>query len=91
VAAYVVHYADGTSARIPLRVGAQLADWYMDPVELPFAQVAWTGTAKDKPGPIGAYAMRWLNPRPDAEIASLDFVSADGAPVPILIAVSAEK
>ena len=90
VGAYVVHYADGTSARIPLRIGAQLADWYVDPVELPFAQVAWTGNAKDKPGPIGFYAMRWVNARPDLEIASLDFVSAGGDPVPVLIAVSAE-
>jgi hypothetical protein len=91
VGAYIVHYADGTSARIPLRIGVQLADWYVDPMELPFAQVAWTGNAKDKPGSIGVYAMRWPNAYPDREIASLDFVSACGDSVPVLVAVSAER
>jgi hypothetical protein len=91
IAAYVVHYADGATVRIPLRVGTELADWYADPADLPFAQVAWVGHAADKPGPIGVYAMRWPNPYPDREIAALDFVSAQAAPVPVLIALSAER
>jgi len=89
-AAYVVHYADGSERRIALRVGTEIADWYADPVALPEAQVAWTGQIADKPGPIGVYVMRWVNPYPEKVVSSLDFVSAGGGPVPVLIAVSAE-
>ena len=60
-------------------------------MELPSAQVAWVGQAKDKPGPIGLYAMRWTNPYPDREIASVDFVSAQKDPVPVLVALSVER
>jgi len=90
-ATYVIHYADGSEQRIPLRVGVEIADWYVDPVALPQAQVAWRGHSADKPGPIGVYAMRWVNPYPEKTMASLDFLSAQGEPVPVLIALTAEK
>ena len=91
VAAYVVYYDDGTTQRIPVRVGVEIADWYADPAPLPYAEVAWRGTATDKPGPIGVLDLRWANPYPDKTIATLDFVSAAGQTVPVLIAVTAEK
>jgi hypothetical protein len=90
-ATYVVHYADGTEQRIPIRVGVEIADWYVDPRPLPAAQVAWTGHSDDKPGPIGAYAMRWVNPWPDKVIASIDLLSAQKDPVVAVFAVSVEK
>jgi len=90
-ATYVVHYADGTEQRIPVRVGVEIADWYVDPRPLPAAQVAWTGHIDDKPGPIGAYAMRWVNPWPDKAIASIDLLSARKDPVVAVFGVSVER
>jgi hypothetical protein len=89
-AAYVVHYADGSHERIPVRVGVEVADWYVDPVALPSARVAWRGQIADKPGPIGLYAMRWVNPYPAKAVSSVDFVSAIGDPVPVLLALTVE-
>jgi hypothetical protein len=90
-AAYIIHYEDGGAQRIPLRVGVEIADWYVEPAALPFAEVAWRGIATDKTGAIGAYAMRWANPYPDKVIATVDCVSADGATVPVLMALTAER
>jgi hypothetical protein len=90
-ATYVVHYADGTEARVLVRIGVEIADWYVDPKPLPSAKVAWQGHIADKPGPIGLYAMRWVNPHPDKEITGLDLVSAAGNPVPVVVAVTVEK
>jgi len=90
-AAYVIHYEDGASIRVPLRVGVELADWYVEPRPLPAARVAWRGYIADKPGEIGVYAMRWVNPYPEKVISSLDFVSACREPVPVLMAVTVEK
>lgn len=87
---YVVHYADGSEESIPVRVGAEIADWYVDPAPLPLAQVAWQGHTADKPGPIGLYTMRWVNPHPDKEIAGLDVVSGGGDPVPVVVAITVE-
>jgi hypothetical protein len=88
---YVVHYADGTEQRIPARIGVEIADWYVDPHPLPAAQVAWAGHIDDKPGPIGVYAMRWVNPYPDKPVASIDLLSAESDPVPVVFAISVER
>ena len=90
-ATYLVHYEDGMEQRIPVRVGVEIADWYVDPAQLPSARVAWRGHIADKPGPIGAYAMRWANPYPDKAISSIDLVSAQKDPVTVIIAISVEK
>jgi len=90
-ATYVVHYDDGTEQRIPVRVGVEIADWYVDPAQLPSARVAWRGHIADKPGPIGVYAMRWVNPYPDKVISSIDLISAQKDPVTVVMAISAEK
>ncbi len=90
-AAYVIHYDDGTTQRIPLRVGVEIADWYVDPAPLPYAEVAWRGTASDKPGPIGVLDLRWANPYPEKTLATLDCVSASGQTVTVLMALTAER
>ncbi len=90
-ATYIVHYADGTEQRLPIRIGVEVADWYVDPHALPSAEVAWSGNLADKPGPIGAYAFRWVNPYPDRPISSIDLLSANGNPVVAVMAISGEK
>ncbi|MBI2301756.1 MAG: hypothetical protein HYU66_22870 [Armatimonadetes bacterium] len=89
-ARYEVHYADGTRQVIPVRVGLEVADWYVDPHPLPLAEVAWRGHVDDKPGEIGLHMLRWANPWPDKPITDVSVVSAGGAPVAVLMALTVE-
>ena len=89
IAKYVVRYADGRLVQVPVVYGVHVADWYQGPRQLPDAEVAWTG----KSGPrrdATLYWMRWDNPRPEKDIATIDFVTADSRCVPALLAITAE-
>ncbi len=100
---YVLHYADGESLTVNVRWDESVNDWlrageYADP---PYAATAWTQTvSKDwvldrwprKGLRVVLYAMRYENPRPDEEVATVDVVSANDAAhdwgAPAVLAVS---
>ena len=92
VAAYVVHYADGQRAEVPVRYGRNVRDWvlHVDPGSVPDSRVAWIGT-HPRYGRIRIFEQTWTNPRPDVQIATLDFVSKMTKCAPFLIAVTAER
>jgi beta-galactosidase len=75
IATYVVHYADGSTASVPVIGGENVGDWF-SPRDLPGAIVAW-----EKPHPlithatVGAYLMLWDNLKPDVKITTLDIIS----------------
>jgi len=89
---YRVHYADGTTADVPIRIGHDTADWWVEPDGRPpaaGARIAWAGM-----NPAGR-AVRllqqtWTNPRPEIAVVSLDFISARRAPAPFLLAITVE-
>jgi hypothetical protein len=95
IGAYAVHYADGTSERIPITYGRNLVNWWKfsraseEPAE---AGVAWTGTneATDmNPGlKIRLFDLTWTNPHPDKEIATLDVLSAGKDCDPFLVGLT---
>lgn len=87
---YRIHYADGTQADFDIRSGLNAGDWW-SPSRLPEALPCFIVT--NRLGyPIGLYAARWENPRPDCEVKSFDFLSIPGTgAIPILVAVTAEK
>jgi hypothetical protein len=91
VGAYVIQYADGQREEVPIRYGRHVRDWVLsvDPGELPDAKVAWTGTHPTK-GAIRIFEQTWENPRPEVQIATLDFVSKLTKCAPFLIAITAE-
>lgn len=73
---YVVHYADGTMAEIPVRYEEQVDNWLQKtPRALSAARVAWSApfpdAKPDDPRPV-LYAMAWNNPKPDVAIRSVD-------------------
>lgn len=90
---YRVHYADGDTAIIPIVYGHGVVDWWFtdgDPLPTD-AVVAWTGNngrTEDLGHSIQLYAFTWLNPRPDAPIATLDFVSLGKESAPFLMSVT---
>lgn len=73
---YVVHYADGKTAEVPVRWGEDVGAWDVAAARpLKNAVVAWQGAfPKDASRRAALYTFQWNNPRPQAAIESVDFV-----------------
>lgn len=99
VGAYVVHYADGSTERIPIVYGRDLVNWWLwgrGFQEVPTdARVAWTGmndmAEMNKGLQVRLFAQTWTNPYPEKEIATLDVLSTGTLCDPFLVAVTLEK
>ncbi|HKS38221.1 MAG TPA: hypothetical protein VJW76_13575, partial [Verrucomicrobiae bacterium] len=96
VAQYVVCYRDGSVERIPIVSGRELKDFWLPrdgSNTAARAEIAWKGAnemSRRHAFPVGLFKFTWENPRPDAEIASIDFVSAMNVPAPFIVAITAE-
>jgi WD40 repeat protein/serine/threonine protein kinase len=96
VGRYILHYADGQTAELPLVYGEDLRNWWTvpgEPKETPNASVAWTGNtplAAADGKTIRLWKRTYENPRPDVEITHLDFVSAMAFPAPFVVAITVE-
>ncbi len=97
VARYVIHYADGKTAVIPVILEKHVDHWLQsDPRPLEGAQIAWTGDVPAAPGKKAVlYSMQAQNPRPETTITAIDFlpgVDEKGKPtnraVPVLLAIT---
>ncbi len=92
---YRVNYADGTSREVPVRWDIEIQGWrrWRKPENLPGARVAWKMPERRRrhTGWIVVYAQEWENPRPAAEIATVELGSANtdekdyGAPAVLAI------
>lgn len=94
---YVVHYADGSTAEVPVLYGEGVGHWIASqPMGLQSASVAW---AAPFPGETSAdqavvYQFQWINPRPEVEIHSLDLAygpEGDRWGTPVLVALTAAR
>jgi WD40 repeat protein len=96
VGSYVLHYADGQTAELPLVYGKDLRNWWSvsgEPKETPNASVVWTGNtpaAAANGQTIRLWKRTYENPRPDVEIGHLDFDSAMAFPAPFVVAITVE-
>jgi hypothetical protein len=91
IGSYIVHYADGTQETIPVVYGQDVRDWSSggDPsTKLTRGTIVWT--AYNGELRVRLFKSTWVNPRPEVEIRSLDFVSAMSSSAPFLIALTAE-
>ena len=88
---YVVTYADGKTADVPVCAEIDIEDYrQQQPRGLPGAQLAWTRPYPGTDRHAAVYAKQWNNPRPDVAIKSLDMVyGKHRRGVPALIAVTA--
>jgi hypothetical protein len=95
IGAYVLHYADGQTARLPIVYGRQVRDWWVregDPIPTD-AEIAWRGEneAAHKSGcRVQLYRYTANNPWPGKEIATIDFCSAMTKSAPFLIGLTVE-
>ncbi len=69
IAEYTLTYDDGTSVRIPIRMGMEVGDWH-NPKAFGAATVAWTG-ANLFTSRIGIWTYPWKNPHPEKTIRSI--------------------
>ncbi len=95
IATYVIHYSDGQTEDVPVEYGIHVRDWWTPTpqADVPSSEIAWSGsngaTARlDRT--VQLYHMDWQNPRPNIEIAAIDFRSADSDSAPFLIAITSE-
>ncbi|HAT11679.1 MAG TPA: hypothetical protein DCS97_14050 [Planctomycetes bacterium] len=76
VLTYVVHYADGQTAEVPVRYSRDIGNWLSAvPAGLANAAVAWAAPAGDQQTVV--WSMQWTNPRPEAAIATIDLVAGE--------------
>lgn len=95
---YVVHYADGETARIPITYGTNVLNWWGWPDRMeddtPDATIAWTGTngyAGQFNVKLRLFHAKWVNPRPDVAVTSVDLTSEETNGTPLCVAISAER
>jgi hypothetical protein len=98
VGKYVIHYADKTKAEVEIVYGKDLVDWWAYPgKDAPtHSKIAWEGENEASKGfdaKIRLYTQTWTNPKPEKEIATIDFVAADvnQACAPFCVAITAES
>jgi hypothetical protein len=98
---YTVHYADGTSERVPVVFGRDAGDWFSANrhplVTTTHARVSWTGTndMADRTPPnqikIHLYGSTWKNPHPERMIATIDATSSTAESELVLVGVTLER
>jgi hypothetical protein len=98
IGAYVVHYADKTSERIPIVYGQDLRDWWDWPnredQSVKRAKVAWIGTNAAQEGSdrhIRLFAVVWTNPHPEKQVTTIDVESKETMSDPFVLALTLEK
>ncbi len=96
IGAYVVHYDDRTTEKIPIVYGKDVRDWWDwdKSKETPRARLAWEGSnelARKSDVRILLYRGTWTNPHPDQQVVSIDYLSTnDTAAAPFCVAITAE-
>ena len=96
---YIIHYADGSSATVPVKWNVNISDWRNRLANLPEARLVWTTPIESRSGRIDAhtalYSYEWKNPKPDQEVESIDLVKTApwdcGAPAVLAISSVADR
>jgi hypothetical protein len=95
IGAYVVHYADKTTERIPIVYGEDVRDWYdWNRIDVKRGKIAWTGTNAASEGNqrhIRLFALDWNNPHPEKTVATIDVESKVTQCDPFVLAITLEK
>jgi hypothetical protein len=86
VASYLIRYADGRELVLPIRQGEEILSWW-GWRETEEVKIAVTGhnLATRR---VAMHVWTWRNPRPEAEIETLEFRSTESEGVPIIVAAT---
>jgi hypothetical protein len=90
---YVLHYADGQTAEIPVVLERQIDHWDREqPTALFEARIAWRQRLKTLEAREAVlYSMQAANPRPDVAIESIDIVRTSQRAVPAVLGITLGK
>jgi hexosaminidase len=87
IGAYIVHYDDSTTERIPLIYGTNISTWTDTNVSSINLLQGWSGeTANSLSVAINTFF--WTNPKPNSVIERLEFVSNGGLASPVLFGLT---
>jgi len=87
MATYVVHYADRTTAEIPIRANREVENWWTPKHGKTYRAALHVSNAEC--GDVGLLLYAWNNPKPGKPIAAVEFRSTVSDGVPIIAAVTA--
>ena len=96
VARLIMKFSDGKISEQALRYWQNIAGWWTAHDEKPFPEsvvVAWMGqnpTTRKFGIALRLYRVTWKNPRPEAMIESVSFLSTETDAAPFLLAITAE-
>ncbi len=95
IGALVLHYADGAVAEIPIRYGQHVRDQNIvndTLADCPNARLAWGSNRSANPAMANPrlYLATFPNPKPDQEVASVDYLSKVTRCSPFLVALTVE-
>ncbi len=93
MAAYIVHYADGSTERVPVYAEIGVDDYRQkSPAPLEAAQLGWSAQYGTDPEYAAAYSMQWNNPHPERQITTVDLeYGKDRRGIPVLLALTAAQ
>jgi hypothetical protein len=92
VGKYVIHYEEGAPQERPIVLGIDWTKPQSNGVS-GLTVVAWSGGngwSRSRGATIQLYKTTWENPRPEAQIVSIDFVSTQESTAPFLVAITVE-
>lgn len=100
LARYLIHYADGQTIEVPLRLGESIHQQDRDDFfttadgffcDLLWAKIAWQGPSGKNQGRVNAlYAMSWPNPRTNTVVTAVDILGGADATV-VVFAIDADQ
>ncbi len=106
IARLVIHYADGSQARIPIVAGAHVLDWWgpiykttvgkkIRNLTASGSELAWAGgnpclKEQQPESSLRLYKSTFDNPRPGVEIAAIDYASTGTDAAPFLVGLTLE-
>ena len=100
IGSFIVHYAGGTTEKIPIVYGVDVRDWWdfdqSSPVDR--GKIVWRGdnaaSHRIKGGilTLRLYELSWTNPHPERVIETIDYVSTNSSDcAPFLVAMTADE
>ena len=93
IGAYVLKYADGAIAELPIVYGRHLRGWVgnvHEPMQATEAVLAWTGSHSSFASPVRLFKAAYENPRPDLPVESIDVVSNMAWAAPMVVALTVD-
>jgi hypothetical protein len=100
IAKIILHYADESQRELDIITGVHVRDWWGNPSQTitgKNSELTWTGTnpalkkyGGPKPGSLRIYKTTFENPRPEATITTVDYISTMRNSSPFLIGLSIE-